>query len=340
MDYCCGGDVCSLLCAIGFLDEEEAIFYISQVILAIIYLHKKDIIHRDIKPENMLITERGTIKLSDFGLSAFSRGNSSRKLSMSGTPGQVLSFKEDFVFNVPVLNTKTPAVILKDRNLRCSLPPPPFSLDESTDEMEVDTVDSNVSTPPPPLRTTPPVRRSQTPRRSIPLTPRRKSTSENANFVNSKLLGSPDYMSPELIKQQKVCPRSDCWSIGVCYFEFLVGIPPFHGETEHDVFQNIINYRIDWPEPEDFDGADPISIESKDLIRKLLNQNPFHRPLASEIFDEGLLRNSYGGDDIDLASIQKEILKRQPPFKPMVSGTDDIGYFMPKNEERKFNIPS
>lgn len=44
-------------------------FYIAQVILALKYIHKKDIVYRDLKPENILIDKDGYIKLTDFGFS-------------------------------------------------------------------------------------------------------------------------------------------------------------------------------------------------------------------------------------------------------------------------------
>jgi serum/glucocorticoid-regulated kinase 2 len=43
-------------------------FYISEVILAIEYLHNMNIIYRDLKPENILIDKRGHIRLADLGL--------------------------------------------------------------------------------------------------------------------------------------------------------------------------------------------------------------------------------------------------------------------------------
>ena len=142
-------------------------------------------------------------------------------------------------------------------------------------------------------------------------------------------------MSPELISKRKICPRSDCWSIGVCYFEFLVGVPPFNAQTESEVFQNITNRKIDWPEEEG--EEDPISDESRELVENLLQTNPFKRPLSAEIFENKIFTKIFG-DEVTAKSIEKEIFEIEPPFVPDIMSIDDIGYFMPKNERREFHI--
>lgn len=51
----------------GCFPEHVARFYITEVILALEFLHKHDIIYRDLKPENILLDREGHIKLTDFG---------------------------------------------------------------------------------------------------------------------------------------------------------------------------------------------------------------------------------------------------------------------------------
>jgi serine/threonine protein kinase len=68
MEYLPGGDVYNLLSSI-ILPFSTIQLIVAETLLAVNYLHSKNILHHDIKPENILITKNGHFKLSDFGLS-------------------------------------------------------------------------------------------------------------------------------------------------------------------------------------------------------------------------------------------------------------------------------
>jgi serine/threonine protein kinase len=66
----------------GAIPPALAVKYIDQVLDALSYAHKQNIIHRDIKPANMMLTPDGSVKLMDFGIA---RSASDRSLTMTGT---------------------------------------------------------------------------------------------------------------------------------------------------------------------------------------------------------------------------------------------------------------
>ena len=63
------------------LTEDQVLFNIVQIGMAIKYCHDRDIIHRDLKPANVVLTETGLLKLIDFGVGKVSeQGNLSSTL--------------------------------------------------------------------------------------------------------------------------------------------------------------------------------------------------------------------------------------------------------------------
>jgi len=68
MEFLQGGDLMTVLMDKDILSEEATRFYIAEIALAIMSVHKLNYVHRDLKPDNILLDKTGHIKLSDFGL--------------------------------------------------------------------------------------------------------------------------------------------------------------------------------------------------------------------------------------------------------------------------------
>jgi protein kinase X len=66
-EYVIGGELFSHLRKAGRFTNDMTRFYASEILLAIEYLHAKDMIYRDLKPENLLLDSNGHIKITDFG---------------------------------------------------------------------------------------------------------------------------------------------------------------------------------------------------------------------------------------------------------------------------------
>lgn len=87
LEFVPGGDLYTLMktTKTGF-PEDHARFYISEVIIALDYLHSINVVYRDLKPENILLDATGHIKLADFGFARILHG---RTRSFCGTPDYI-----------------------------------------------------------------------------------------------------------------------------------------------------------------------------------------------------------------------------------------------------------
>ncbi|CAO3692078.1 unnamed protein product [Umbelopsis ramanniana] len=83
LEYVVGGELFSHLRRAGRFTTDITRFYASEILLAVEYLHSKDIIYRDLKPENLLLDHRGHIKITDFG---FAKTVLDRTWTLCGTP--------------------------------------------------------------------------------------------------------------------------------------------------------------------------------------------------------------------------------------------------------------
>eukprot|EP01130_Rhizamoeba_saxonica_P009661 TRINITY_DN3938_c0_g3_i1.p1 TRINITY_DN3938_c0_g3~~TRINITY_DN3938_c0_g3_i1.p1 ORF type:complete len:494 (+),score=104.83 TRINITY_DN3938_c0_g3_i1:121-1482(+) len=102
------------------------------------------------------------------------------------------------------------------------------------------------------------------------------STSVEKNYEeedsDKRIIGTPDYLSPEILMGYGYGPEGDWWALGIITFEFLVGYPPFNDSEPELIFQNIIHAHDTFKWPPDIDLE--ISPASKDFVERLLDPNP------------------------------------------------------------------
>ena len=141
-----------------------------------------------------------------------------------------------------------------------------------------------------------------------------------------RFVGTPDYLAPETINGAGQDEMSDWWSLGCILFEFLFGVPPFSADTPDQVFENILNRRISWPDPTEY----PCTDEAKDLINALIQLDPRQRLGANK--DEkhtsaaAEIKAHAWFVDIDWNTL----LEDEAQFIPNPENPEDTEYFDPR----------
>jgi predicted Ser/Thr protein kinase len=91
MEYVDGTDLQKIIEKKGKIGVRDALSATKHVALALAAAHRMGIVHRDIKPANIMVTRKGQVKVSDFGLARHERagGTVTRPDEMVGTPHYV-----------------------------------------------------------------------------------------------------------------------------------------------------------------------------------------------------------------------------------------------------------
>ncbi|XP_041975441.1 serine/threonine-protein kinase greatwall isoform X2 [Aricia agestis] len=151
-----------------------------------------------------------------------------------------------------------------------------------------------------------------------PHTPYRtpKSVRRGNQVSDQRILGTPDYLAPELLLKQGHGPPVDWWALGVCLYEFMTGVPPFNDETPQAVFKNILSRNLEWPEDDE-----ALSPEAVSAIEALLTMEPEGRPTAPTVRAMPLFRHVDWDNQLNM----------EPPFVPAPDDVHDTGYFQARN---------
>ena len=102
------------------------------------------------------------------------------------------------------------------------------------------------------------------------------------------IMGTPEYMAPEQI-MGSYGPEADIWSAGVVMYVVMCGVPPFWASSRDAVKKAIVEKEVSFKYPKWL----AISLECKDLIRRMLIKNPAERISASDVL--GKLQHCLGG---------------------------------------------
>ena len=60
-------------------------------------------------------------------------------------------------------------------------------------------------------------------------------------------VGTALYISPEMLTDNLSSPAMDMWALGCMIYQMRVGLTPFHGQFEHEVFQKITEGKPNFP---------------------------------------------------------------------------------------------
>ena len=136
---------------------------------------------------------------------------------------------------------------------------------------------------------------------------------EESKELECSFIGTPDYISPEIINGEGHNKLSDWWSFGVLLYEMLHGVAPFHDEKIERIFDLITTSKVR------FNSKIVLTNETIDFLTKLLNKNPNERIGKGE-YDEIISNPFFNSVD------QKRIisLKSSPFEKPKIDPNDPL----------------
>ncbi|KAK4689725.1 hypothetical protein P7C73_g372, partial [Tremellales sp. Uapishka_1] len=134
--------------------------------------------------------------------------------------------------------------------------------------------------------------------------------------TTSTFCGTPEFMAPEILLEQRYGRAVDWWAFGVLTYEMLLGQSPFRGDDEDEIFDAILEdeplYPITMP-------RDAVS-----LLQRLLSRDPTRRLGSGEADAEDIKKHLFF-KDVNFDDVYN---KRIPaPYFPTIGNATDTSNF-------------
>ncbi|KAL8505062.1 hypothetical protein ACS0TY_016320 [Phlomoides rotata] len=239
MEFCPGGDLHVLRQKQPgrYFPEQDARFYVAEVLLALEYLHMLGIVYRDLKPENILVREDGHIMLTDFDLSLRCSVNPTLVTSSAS------SALEPSRMSGPCAGSNCIDPFCSGPSCEVSCFTPRIS--PAARKLKADAANKA---------------------RLLP-----QLVAEPTEARSNSFVGTHEYLAPEIIKGEGHGSAVDWWTFGVFLYELLYGKTPFKGGGNEETLANVVLQNLKFPH------TPIVSFQAWDLIRGLLVKEPENR---------------------------------------------------------------
>ncbi|CAK7242120.1 MAG: hypothetical protein STHCBS139747_003598 [Sporothrix thermara] len=135
------------------------------------------------------------------------------------------------------------------------------------------------------------------------------ATTDSDDACCNSILGTVEYMAPEIVLGKKYGRAVDWWSFGALGFDLITGNPPFRGRNNAKIQENIVKQKLVMPYF--------LSPDAKDLLTRLLRKEPRKRLGANMPKDLETIKSHRFFRKIDWVRLAARDL--EPPIQPVIT---------------------